>query len=121
MQFFDQFRSTLNSQLIKGISRFFQKLFRYFDNTNISTSFLPLLPILLFIFSLIWNKLVILSSVKPVIASLTSKAGFYLQYCYKIRYFLNNYHYALSNYTLALLHQYHEHCLLAYCLFCLCS
>ena len=42
----DEVRIRLTSQLIKGIKRVFQKLPRYFNGAAISTSTVPLLPVL---------------------------------------------------------------------------
>ena len=48
MQPADHVKISLTSQLIKGISRVFQKLLRYFNGTIISTSTIPaILPLLL--------------------------------------------------------------------------
>ena len=72
-------------------------------------------------FSLILNESVeALSALKSTIVLLAASiAGSSLQYCHKVRDFLNIYQYILLNYELTLVHQYHEHHLLAYCLFCL--
>ena len=46
----DQVKMRLSSQIIKGISRVFQKLLKYFNDTIISTSFVPpsaILPVIL--------------------------------------------------------------------------
>ena len=49
----DQVRMRLISQLIKGISRVLQKLLKYFNGTDISTSVvLPAAPVFPVIFSL---------------------------------------------------------------------
>ena len=78
----DQVRSRLISQLIKGISKVLQKLFRCFNGTIVLTFFIPLLPA---IFSVTLSASVIeLTTLKSVIASLESKAGLSLQLCHKI-------------------------------------
>ena len=51
-QFSDQHSSRVSSQLIKGITRVLQKLFRYFNGTSIKTFFVPLLSVWLVNFSL---------------------------------------------------------------------
>ena len=67
--FSEQFRSTLTSQLIKGISRVPQKLLRYFNRT---------------IFYFVLNISVIaLASAKLVIVLSAAKAGSSIQYCHK--------------------------------------
>ena len=78
----DQFRSRLISQLIKGISKVLQKLFRCFNGTIVLTFFIPLLPA---IFSVTLSASVIeLTTLKSVIASLESKASLSPQLCHKI-------------------------------------
>ena len=66
-------------------------MLRYLNFTIISTFFVPLLPVGPVIFSLILNKLVIkqfsklaLAALKSVIASSSSRACSFLQYCRKI-------------------------------------
>ena len=46
----------LISQLIKGILRVFQKMFKYFNDSINSTSFFPLLPVMPVIFCLNLNE-----------------------------------------------------------------
>ena len=84
MQFSDQFRSRVISQLCKGIARVFQKLLRYFNGTIISTFFVPLFPVWSVNFILGSNEsLVALALVKSAIAPLATAATF-LQNCHKI-------------------------------------
>ena len=47
----DQVKMRLSSQIVKGISRVFQKLLKYFNDTIISTSFVPpsaILPVIFY-------------------------------------------------------------------------
>ena len=57
--FLDQFKSRLILQWIKVTSRVIQNLLRYFNSTIISTSFVPLPPVLPVIFCLVLNELVV--------------------------------------------------------------
>ena len=101
----DYVKKRLTSPLINGISRVLQK---YFNGTSILTSFaLPSAGVLLVIFTLNLNDL---ESAKLLFGSS-------LYYCHKVPHFLNNCHYVLPNYALALLYQYLEHYLLPYSLF----
>ena len=119
MQFLDQFRSRLISQLIKGTWRVLQKLLRHFNGTIISTFSVPLFPAWSFFF-IVLNELVsVLSSLKSLILLSSVKPVYFYNIAIKFHLFLKNYHYILLNYTLKLLHQYHEHHLIAYCLLCL--
>ena len=85
----------LISQLINGISRVLQKLLKYFNGTIISTSFvLPSVGVFPVIFILDLND------------SESVKFYYLAHLCIIVinfEMFLNNYHYILLNYTLALL------------------
>ena len=71
----EQVRIRLISQLINGISRVFQKLLKYFNDTIVSTSFVPSSPVLPVIFSLNLNEaLLLLSAGKSTLLSL-AKTG----------------------------------------------
>ena len=85
-QFSDQFRESLNSQLIKGISKALQKLLRYFNVTIISTFLVLLLPVWPVIFCLILNKSVALPAVKSVVAPLPATIYSSLQHCNKTQH-----------------------------------
>ena len=55
-QFFDHVSISFTSQFIIGISRLLQKLLKYFNGTNISTSFvLPSTEVFLVLFTLYLN------------------------------------------------------------------
>ena len=76
IQFLDHLNWRLVSQLIKGVSSAFQKLFSYFNRSIISTSFVPPFPVWPVIFCLNLNEvLLLLSSGKSIILPLLSKAG----------------------------------------------
>ena len=64
------------------------------------------------------NKSVLALSASKSVITLAAKVGSSLHCCHKIPDLFKNYHYILLNNILALLHQYHEHHLLEYCLFC---
>ena len=57
IQFSDQIKNKLISQLIKGISKVLQKLLRYFSGTIISSFFVPLFSVRPVIYSFILNEL----------------------------------------------------------------
>ena len=67
----DEVRIRLISQLINGISRFLQKLFRYFNGTVISTSFVPSFHIFPVIF-LYLNEMLLLLSIIIIIIIITT-------------------------------------------------
>ena len=72
----------LVSQLINGISRVAQKLFRHFNGTVISTFFVPLF--LIWSFSLCLTSNEALLPGKPSITPASVKGGSSLKYCYKL-------------------------------------
>ena len=75
-RFLDQVRIRLISQLIKGISRVFQKLLTYFNGTNISKIFTQLAPVTPVIFCSYLNDLLLwLTPVKSTTASTLFKNG----------------------------------------------
>ena len=77
-QFADQYKISSIPQLIKSISKVFQKLLKYFNGTIISTPFIsPSLFIWPAIFALKWNESVVLSPLKLtiVLLLLSSTAG----------------------------------------------
>ena len=93
--------------------------FTYFNCTIVSTFSVPLFPAWS-VFFIVLNELVsVLSSLKSLILLSSVKPVYFYNIAIKFHLFLKNYHYILLNYTLKLLHQYHEHHLLAYCLLCL--
>ena len=86
MQFLDQFRSRLISQLIKGTWRVLQKLLRHFNGTIISTFSVPLFPAWSFFFYCFkWVSISIIF-IKIINITIISKAGLFLQYCHKTPY-----------------------------------
>ena len=78
MQFSDQVKITIISQLIKGISRVPQKFLKYFNGTIILTSFDPSFSVWPVIVSLKWNESVTLTLLKSTISPLLSTALVYL-------------------------------------------
>ena len=72
-KFTDHVRMRLISQLINGISRVIQKLLKYFNDSIISTSFIPQAPVWAVIFCLNLHKM--LSPGKSSIAPAAVKAG----------------------------------------------
>ena len=68
-QFADQVRVRLISQFISNISRFLQKLLRYFNGTSLSTVFVPSLPIWSFTFLLKSKESLVLLPGKSTITS----------------------------------------------------
>ena len=75
----DQVKMRLISQLTKDISRVLQKLHTYFNDNNISTSFVPTSAVLPINFCVNLNEeLLILTAGKSAIASLASKNGLFL-------------------------------------------
>ena len=70
-----QDKMRLISQLITGISRVFEILVRYFNDTIISTSFVPPLVVLPVCFCLSLNKALLLAAWTLAIASASVKAG----------------------------------------------
>ena len=86
MQFLNESKSQLISQLIKDISRALQKLLRYFNGTIISTSVQLLSPVLSVIFYFILNESIVAlfalkSTILPLAAFIADSS---LQYCHKI-------------------------------------
>ena len=72
------------SQLIKGISRVFKNLLKYFNETIISTFALPSSLVLPVIFVLKLNEPVALAPSKSTILPALFKASISLQYCHKL-------------------------------------
>ena len=104
MQFANHVKISSAAQSIKGISRVFQTLLKYFNGRIISTlSILPLSPVWLVIFVLKLNKSVALVPLKATILSALFTAGISLQYFHKLPGVFDNYHYIILSYTLALL------------------
>ena len=118
IQFFDQVNVRLISQLIICISNLLQKLLMCFNGTIIPTSLVPLDYAWPVIFSLHLNKILwFLFRGKSIIALLCLKLVHLYSIVINFVTFSNKYHDILLNYTLALLHQYHEHHLLVYYIF----
>ena len=65
----------LISQLIKGISRVFQKMFKYFNDSINSTPFFPLLPVMPVIFCLNLNEALLSAAWKLATVPALVKAG----------------------------------------------
>ena len=80
----DHVKIRLTSQLIKGISKVLEKLLKYFNGTNISTSFVPSFSVRPVIFALNLNESVVLPSAKIKISSLAFRSGISLPYCHKL-------------------------------------
>ena len=81
-QFAEQVRMILISQLINGISRFLQKLLKYFNGAIILTFFVPLFPVEPVIFCLNLNETLFPGKLARATASF--KAGSSLLYCHKL-------------------------------------
>ena len=71
---FYQVRIRLIWQLISDISRVLQKLLKYFNDTIISTSFVPILPVKPVILSLSLNDAMLSAAWKLAIATAAVKA-----------------------------------------------
>ena len=96
------------SQLIKGISRAFQKLVKYLIGAIISISFsLPSIEVLPVIFILDLNDLELATSLSDYLCNIGTN----------FQMLLYNYHYILWNYILALQHQCLDNYLLQCCWF----
>ena len=92
-------------ELIKGISKVLQKLFKYFNGAIISTpSILHLFPVRPVIFAVKLNESVALAPLNSTIKTLLFTAVCLYNIAINFYMFLNNYHYILWNYTLALLY-----------------
>ena len=78
-----QVKTRLISQLIKVISRVPQKLLKYFNDTIISTSFLPLAAVTPVIFCLDLNKALLSVAWKLAVAPEAVRAGSSLYYFHK--------------------------------------
>ena len=85
IQLSDQSKISSISQLIKGISRFLQKLLRYFNGTIISTFFMsPSSLVVPIIFYLKLSESVSLAPLKIIILPSLFIAGISLQYCHRL-------------------------------------
>ena len=85
-QFADHVKISLTLQLIKGISRVFQKSLKYFNGTIISTSIIPTSldwPVTL-VLKLNESVKVALVALKSTIAPSLFTTDISLQYCYKL-------------------------------------
>ena len=91
----DHFKWRLISQLIKGISSDLQKLFRYFNGTIISASFVPPFAICSVVFCLNLNEALVLSVGKSIMLPLSSKTGSFYSIAIKFLMSLNKHHYIL--------------------------
>ena len=105
-QFFDQVIIRLISQLIKDISRALQKSLTNFNGTAIFAFIISLLLVFTKNLALNLNAL-----------ELVSKLIHLCDVDINFQLFMNNYHYVLLNYTLALQYRDLLHYQLAYCLF----
>ena len=83
-QFSNQVKISSTSQLLKGISRVFQKLLRYFSGNILLTLIIPSSLFWPVIFVLKLNESVALAPLKLVIFPASFTAGISLQYCHKL-------------------------------------
>ena len=71
-------------QLTKGISSVLQKSLGYFNESIVSTSFVPPFPVCLVICCLNFNRMLLMPLAElSITLSLLSRAGSSLQYCHK--------------------------------------